>query len=357
MGFFSRLKRLMISADIDPVMFRKVLPEINESNRKTIQTFSVLAVIILTAMTVLSFVVPDLQGNRSLYFFSAIGMAIIAIVAKYFAKDNRNITVACTYVFAFILLMFGIILGTVTVADEVTATYIALLLTVPQLFTERPYRMYIIIGVSIAIFIVMVTLNKDPSIWSSDITNAIVFGVVSGACSTYMMKIKTERFYLEETIRYMAETDQLTGLKNRNSYEICLQKVSILKSKSIFCVYVDVNGLHELNNTMGHEAGDRMLQYIATVMQNIFGTSDTYRIGGDEYVAFGLDKEEDEVKAMIEKMKQAVEAAGYHVAVGMQYREKTELEMEDLVKDAEQKMYDDKRAYYEKNGIDRRRKR
>lgn len=356
MGFFLRLRRLVISADIDPVMFKKLLPEITESNRKTIQTFSVLGTIILTAMTVLSFVDTALQENRYLYLASAVLLAIIGMVAKHFAKDNRAVTIACTYVFAFVLLLFGIVLGTVTVPDEVTATYIALLLTVPQLFTERPFRMYIIIGVSVAIFIVMVTLNKDPSIWSSDITNSIVFGIVSVACCTYMMKIKTERFYLEETIRYMAETDQLTGLKNRNSYELCLQNVSILKSKSIFCVYVDVNGLHELNNTKGHEAGDRMLQYIATVMQNIFGVQDTYRIGGDEYVAFGLDKEECEVHVMVERLKQAVEAAGYHVAVGVQYCEKVGLEMEKLVKDAEQKMYSDKRAYYEKNGIDRRKR-
>ena len=98
-----------------------------------------------------------------------------------------------------------------------------------------------------------------------------------------------------------------------------------------------------------------MLQYVGTVMQNIFGVKDTYRVGGDEFIALGRNKSEEQVKKDIETFQEAVEAAGYHVAIGVDICMKPEFIMDDLVKSAEQKMYENKSEYYRKN--DRRRSR
>ena len=49
-------------------------------------------------------------------------------------------------------------------------------------------------------------------------------------------------------------------------------------------VYIDVVGLHEINNHLGHKAGDGMLCAVAGAMQRMFPLADTYRIGGDEFV-------------------------------------------------------------------------
>ena len=75
----------------------------------------------------------------------------------------------------------------------------------------------------------------------------------------------------------------LTGLNNRNCYEWMIQTYPNMCKSSLSCIYIDVNGLHELNNTQGHKAGDDMLSYIAQVTQKYFGMQNAYRIGGDEF--------------------------------------------------------------------------
>ena len=349
-----RLKRMIVSADIEEASYRRVWPELQESNRSSLTVFSVVTLIFLIAMMILSYISEELAGNRMLYSVSAVLVGLVALLSMEPAKKHSALVLPLVYLYSAVLLGFGIVLGTVTVPDEVTATYIALMLTVPQIFIDRPYRQYCRIFLSVGVFILMVITHKAEAIWNSDIVNSIVFGSVSAIGCTYTNKIKVERYCLEDTIRFMAENDQLTGLKNRNSYEQKLQNSSILEASSLYCVYVDVNGLHELNNTQGHAAGDRMLQFIATVMQNIFGQEDTYRIGGDEYVALGQDQSEEELREKITKLRQAVSNAGYHVAVGMNRRPKKELEITGLIKEAEKEMYADKRAYYQQNGIDRR---
>ncbi len=47
--------------------------------------------------------------------------------------------------------------------------------------------------------------------------------------------------------------------------------------------------MHLVNNTRGHKAGDLMLCAVATTVRKMFGKSHTYRIGGDEFVAFATD--------------------------------------------------------------------
>ena len=341
---------MVLSAGVNEDEYSGILSEITESNRRNVLGLGILAFFFLTAMTLLSFIAPGLAVNRWLYVAGFVTTGAIILLAHWKGKRSTKDATIITYAFIIILLIFGIMLGTLMGPDEITATYIALLLTVPQMFTDRPYRMYAVIFGSVACFIVMVLTQKSKTTWNSDIMNAIVFGCVSAVVSTYMTNVKVKRHCLEHTIRYMAETDQLTGLKNRNCFEQRMKTASILNGESLYCVYVDVNGLHELNNSEGHEAGDRMLQYIATVMQNIFGTENTFRVGGDEYVAIGGNCAHEELREMVVSLRQAVEAAGYHAAIGMKFEHQDGSRFQQIIKQAETNMYEDKRAYYEKTG-------
>ena len=76
----------------------------------------------------------------------------------------------------------------------------------------------------------------------------------------------------------------LTSLRNRNTYEQRLHDYASLKNCEIASVYVDVNGLHEINNTKGHAAGDQRLRYVGRTIQHEFGEMNSFRIGGDEFV-------------------------------------------------------------------------
>ena len=149
------------------------------------------------------------------------------------------------------------------------------------------------------------------------------------------------------------EMDMLTGLYNRNRYESDLSVIGKRYQSSIACVYMDVNGLHELNNTNGHSAGDTMLKTVAEQIRNSFGTESAYRIGGDEFIIFVLDKPEEEVDRLCRQLARTLEEENYHISVGVQW-EKNISSLSALIKAAEKKMYAAKKMYYAQEANDRR---
>ena len=153
-------------------------------------------------------------------------------------------------------------------------------------------------------------------------------------------------------IERRANMDALTGLQNRNRYEYFCQHLQ-QGTDGLACIYFDVNGLHDINNTQGHLAGDNMLKTIANIISEEFGESNTYRIGGDEFIAFRYDRDENAVRKDLKKVTDMVVAKGYHVAVGLAMATPDKKLMV-VIKEAETEMYEDKRKYYESIGKEMR---
>lgn len=164
---------------------------------------------------------------------------------------------------------------------------------------------------------------------------------------SFSMAVKNIESFRE--IVKMGTRDNLTGLKNRNCYQHDLLSYEKDQDRTLSCIYVDADGLHNINNKYGHEAGDRLLQTVAKILKEEFGEEGIYRVGGDEFVAFsrGIDKEQLEEKT--EKTKKRVEGYGYHISVGNERREADPF-VYGMIKHAETKMFEAKRKYHEAMG-------
>lgn len=87
-----------------------------------------------------------------------------------------------------------------------------------------------------------------------------------------------------ESSRVEASTDGLTGLPNRRALESELQQM-LDGGRGFVAVLADLDKFKSLNDTFGHEAGDRALQLFARVMQdNVRGHDMVARVGGEEFV-------------------------------------------------------------------------
>lgn len=146
-----------------------------------------------------------------------------------------------------------------------------------------------------------------------------------------------------------ANIDVLTGLQNRNLYEAFCRTLDEDKLKGLSCIYIDANGLHEVNNTRGHLAGDQMLRFIADALKVAFGEDLVYRIGGDEFVVFQRNRIEKELNSDLQKVHTEIERNDYHMSSGI-CMAASELSIEEMIKTAEQRMYEAKRKYYESIG-------
>ncbi|MBQ9334080.1 MAG: GGDEF domain-containing protein [Lachnospiraceae bacterium] len=100
-------------------------------------------------------------------------------------------------------------------------------------------------------------------------------------------KEKTQREELEAA-RHKAYTDSLTGVKSKHAYleaEMELdERIAVDEVNYFGLIVFDLNGLKAINDTMGHEAGDRYIKEGCNLICCTFVHSPVFRIGGDEFV-------------------------------------------------------------------------
>ncbi|MGQ9729941.1 MAG: diguanylate cyclase [Candidatus Zipacnadales bacterium] len=103
----------------------------------------------------------------------------------------------------------------------------------------------------------------------------------------------TERRGNEEELRRASVTDELTGLYNRRGFETLAEqhlKLALRHQRPAALIFVDLNGLKQLNDRFGHAAGDEALIEVAEVLRRTFRESDIIaRWGGDEFVILALE--------------------------------------------------------------------
>ncbi len=130
-------------------------------------------------------------------------------------------------------------------------------------------------------------------------------GYLLGTCliHTFVLEAEKEdyRNKLEELIskeklqkqelgstRKLAYTDALTGIKNKRAFtevqEELENKIASGKLSELGIIVCDLNGLKNINDTQGHEAGDIYIKDAAKIICNVFKHSPVFRIGGDEFV-------------------------------------------------------------------------
>ncbi|MCR5866542.1 diguanylate cyclase domain-containing protein [Aquincola sp. J276] len=96
----------------------------------------------------------------------------------------------------------------------------------------------------------------------------------------------TERIRTEHHVRYQAEHDMLTGLRNRVGFEARVERMLAAPQHPALCLlYIDLDGFKRVNDELGHAAGDGVLRACALRMKHAVrrGTDSVARLGGDEF--------------------------------------------------------------------------
>lgn len=195
---------------------------------------------------------------------------------------------------------------------------------------------------------------------------AVVCASLATMLVIYLMTYERQRNQLVEQgmeLRKLMKTDALTGVFNRRAYydEIGLYK-SERDNDDLVIVAMDVNGLKKVNDQLGHAAGDEYMCAAARVIERALGEyGRVYRTGGDEFMAIlhcsvGIAEQiEDKLNECIASQNNSW-ADKMAIAVGVVcFAKDRDMDLAELEKLADKRMYENKAAYYRKNGIDRRR--
>ena len=324
----------------------EISDNIRKENYKSLIVVALLSMLFSFVMTIVSYAAHDSFRVTMLHATLTICSCVLLLFVILYKDPKHHLIMTETHLFCFLLVTYAIILSTVLNSNRSAVTFIAIILSLPLFFTDHPKRVALFIGLSSIFFLVFATLFDSQEVLLNDIVNGIVFSLISIIVSSYMSKVKFQNIYLKRKYQYLSETDVLTGLQNRNHYEYILEHNQNYHPS--YCIYMDVNGLHELNNNEGHMAGDIMLKYIAQIFCRTFGEHSCFRVGGDEFVAFSFDEDKDQLIQAIAYLQHEANLKGYHVSIGYSAMHNN-ISLEKLVKKAKSMMYEEKRKYYEEN--------
>ncbi len=161
--------------------------------------------------------------------------------------------------------------------------------------------------------------------------------------------------------QYMANIDELTGVKSRHAYldeEERLDHLILENHEPEFAIVIlDVNDLKIINDTMGHQAGDQYIRDACKIICDIFKRSPVFRLGGDEFAVIVQGEDYRGISELTEKVREHNEEAtrngGVIIACGM-----SEFQKDDCVaavfERADQNMYADKSRLKEMKDIGRK---
>ncbi|PWL45223.1 MAG: GGDEF domain-containing protein [Veillonellaceae bacterium] len=148
---------------------------------------------------------------------------------------------------------------------------------------------------------------------------------------------------LLEQLEFASGNDSLTGVKNRNAMDIYFNRHA--GESQLGVLFIDVNGLKYVNDTQGHAEGDRLLQNLAEFLCRYFPRDNIYRSGGDEFVIVTPGTTEEKMRGKTRKIKDAMQKESFSFAIG--YAVSDHRGIQHAAIRADQRMYQDKREYYQ----------
>jgi diguanylate cyclase (GGDEF)-like protein len=193
--------------------------------------------------------------------------------------------------------------------------------------------------------------------WVPWIVFALVatFGVSLVAVIHRSLMDRSRLAVVSQELREAAHTDTVTGLLNRRALSERLLQATIharRRGEPLSVLMIDLDSFKQINDTLGHEAGDRVLVTFADCLRQAFRADDIYgRWGGDEFVVGLLATDEDGACCAAERLLQVARYAsceGLHLQDGVPFSigiaSDTYTTVDDLIRKADIALYESKAA-------------
>jgi two-component system, cell cycle response regulator len=164
-----------------------------------------------------------------------------------------------------------------------------------------------------------------------------------------------ERHRLFSALRSLSLIDDLTGLYNRRGFSDLGEqylKLARRSGRGVTMVYVDLDRFKTINDSLGHQVGDRALIKVADILRATFRRSDIIaRLGGDEFGVLALEAADESSELLIQRLRERVadfnssspEPYQLSVSIGMAHHDDDlRVRLEDMVAEADSAMYREK---------------
>ena len=162
--------------------------------------------------------------------------------------------------------------------------------------------------------------------------------------------------YSYEQMREIAMLDSLTDIYNRRALNLLAQQklnLALRLGFDVCCLFIDINDFKKLNDTFGHEVGDKALIILADTLKTHLRDADIVgRLGGDEFVAVMQLSDKSKINYIMDKISSEYSKAllkadvcDLSLSIGFSFTNKQKQPFEALLNDADHAMYKNKQAY------------
>lgn len=236
-----------------------------------------------------------------------------------------------------------------------TTVFMTFSLIVPLTFYLRP-RLYAIIAIATDIAMFFLITRGSGGIGQMINTGIfIIFQLVLGV-SFLMLKTRLAERIVQE--QENANIDVLTGCGNRRAYTREMEAYADVEKRSgLLYLAVDIDGLKEINDSLGHDAGDRLITGAAECIEGCFATKGkVFRIGGDEFAVLTTeDESETPLASFTESMRSWSEKNQIELSASYGYASSAEhpdADIYELARIADRNMLTAKAEHYRQQGRD-----
>ncbi len=285
------------------------------------------------------------------------GFAVTGVMAGVF-KNSKLSTVIMAFILTGVFTVFPISGGNEGFA-------VLWLLLIP-LFSISLFGLKIGMSMNAYFTILILALFYTPlntyiiNLYTDNFIHRFPVLFIADSVTAQFLALSSEYYY--RITRLQVYTDDMTGVYNRKYFIEMLENPETLKDKLCITV-IDVNGLKETNDTLGHTAGDEMICAVPLFAKKAFGKEAVIsRMGGDEFAVLTYGSH-DEVTKKVKLMKDYAEKHKgrmineVYLSAGIAcWSEYQDLTPEGLFQTADKFMYEDKTAFYKQKGHDRRRR-
>ncbi|MBP5311558.1 MAG: diguanylate cyclase [Clostridia bacterium] len=370
-NFFSRIKYIFVFDKSGVADFETVKSQIMQENRKFAIIWSAVQIMFWTFSLFMSTRDELFARCQSIYVVVLVICTATLLLSTFAAPKFPWLIRPLSFLVEASFLGAGVGIA-LFLAPKTIVIFVSAVL-IPIIFISDLLSNTIVLTLDIVVFSILGSKMIEPEIFKWTLSNLIIFSVGGIIVGYFVNKTRFERYVFAESAVRLAESsaelakmqtqyayyDQMTGLKNRRAFSE--KEAELSKEMPAYCcvVFADINGLKEMNDTMGHDAGDELIIGAAECLNESFEGIDTvYRIGGDEFCVI-LTDETVAVEPCLKILNEKCAAwkgefiNGFSISYGYAFGEDG-LDFDSVQREADRKMYSNKNDFYRNTGKDRR---
>lgn len=308
----------------------------------------------------------------SSYLVATVGLGMLLFFAPHFTERRSGLMV---YLNTMMLISYGI-LTSVAQPYMPSTMYLVLFTAIALSYMGSMFRTFFLAVLSCTGFLVTSFMFKTFSIAYHDAYNVAIVTMLSLGMHYMFQHTRMQQFVLyqkdlqvQRELEIKSSFDSLTSLLNRGRF-FSLAEDILNKSDEEYMVIclIDLDGFKQINDSLGHQMGDKVIQIVGKTMLETFGLDESNRVdisswdltqkrnlagrlGGDEFIALVRGKEsQEEVEQQLRELLDSLNSVkfdgldGIHASLGATKLSTEDKDLDSAYKRADVALYKSKRA-------------